>query len=180
LKQDNKAWNAADGIQVATSGGLSSEWTQRRYKPQDLWAYQPLKKVEPRTGLHPVDAFLEDRLAEMQLKPAALTDRRTLIRRATFDLIGLPPSPDEIAAFLNDPAPDEQAFAKLIDRLLDSPHYGEQYGRHWLDVVRYADSSGYANDYEPRQCLALSGLRRASFQGRQAVRSFHSGTDRRG
>jgi hypothetical protein len=82
------------------------------------------------------------------LQPAPLADRATLIRRATFDLTGLPPSPEEVAAFHNDPLPDEQAFAKVVERLLASPHYGERMAQHWLDVVRYADSSGFANDYE--------------------------------
>src|SRR5262249_48201463 len=75
-------------------------------------------------------------------KPAHRADKRTLIRRATFDLTGLPPSPDEVDAFLKDDAPG--AFARVVDRLLDSPHYGERWARHWLDVVRYAESS--AND----------------------------------
>ncbi|MEZ6113532.1 MAG: DUF1549 and DUF1553 domain-containing protein [Pirellulaceae bacterium] len=70
------------------------------------------------------------------------------MRRVSFDLLGLPPTPAEIEAFVTDPSPDEEAFDKLIERLLASPHYGEQYARHWLDVVRYADSSGFANDYE--------------------------------
>jgi hypothetical protein len=82
------------------------------------------------------------------LQPAPLADRATLIRRATFDLTGLPPSPEEVAAFLRDPLTDEQAFAKVVERLLASPHYGERMAQHWLDVVRYADSSGFANDYE--------------------------------
>ena len=77
------------------------------------------------------------RLEEKGLKPAPPADRRTLIRRATFDLIGLPPTPEEVEAFVNDPAPD--AFAKVVDRLLASPRYGQRWGRHWLDVVRYTD-----------------------------------------
>ena len=146
-------WDAADGIVVATSGGLSSEWTDRKYKPENLWAYRPLTKpavpvVGGKTGGNPIDAFLAARLMELKLEPAPPADRRTLIRRATFDLIGLPPTPEETAAFLADSDPDEIAFARVLDRLLASPHYGEQWGRHWLDVVRYADSSGLANDFE--------------------------------
>src|SRR5947207_1170006 len=80
-------------------------------------------------------------LAPANLKPNPPADRRTLIRRATFDLHGLPPTPEEIDAFVNDPDPD--AYLKLIDRLLDSPRYGERWGRHWLDVARYADNKGY-------------------------------------
>ncbi len=135
-------WAAEDGIAVRTSGGLAPEWTNRRYKPENLWAYQPLRKpAVPETGAaNAIDSFLDAKL------PAA-ADRRTLIRRATFDLLGLPPTPEEIAAFVDDLDPDERAFAKVVERLLTSPHYGEQWGRHWLDVVRYADSGGFSNDY---------------------------------
>ena len=95
-----------------------------------------------------IDTLIDDRLSQLRLAAAPPADRHTLIRRATFDLIGLPPTPDEIDAFLNDTETDDAAFSKVVERLLASPHYGEQWGRHWLDVVRYADSSGYANDYE--------------------------------
>jgi len=151
IRTTGEKWNAADGVQVVTSGGLSAEWTARRYKPENLWAYQPLAKPESgeqASDQHPVDVLIDRRLSERGLEPAPAIDRRTLIRRATFDLIGLPPTPDEIAAFVDDPATDDVAFGKVIDRLLASPHYGEQWGRHWLDVARYADSSGFANDYE--------------------------------
>ena len=147
------AWakERADGVLVPTSGGLSEEWTNRRYKPENLWAYQPLRKpAVPANAAssNPIDAFLAAKWAESNLTPAPLADRRTLIRRVTYDLLGLPPTPDEVAAFIDDPAADDEALAKLVERLLASPHYGEQWGRHWLDVVRYADSSGFANDYE--------------------------------
>jgi hypothetical protein len=146
-------WDGKEGVTVATSGGLSPEWTNRKYKPENLWAYQPLHKPavpawKAGQSAHPIDAFLDTKLEGLGLKAAPRADRRTLIRRATFDLLGLPPAPEEVETFVNDPAPDEQAFARVIERLLASPHYGEQWGRHWLDVVRYADSSGYANDYE--------------------------------
>ena len=139
------------GVRVKTSGGLSPDWTNRTYTPADLWAYQPLRKPPvPATaaGLNPIDAFLNARLAALGLTPAPPSDRRTLIRRATFDLTGLPPTPEEVGAFLTDPDPDDRAFARVIDRLLTSPHYGEQMAARWLDVTRYADSAGYANDYE--------------------------------
>jgi hypothetical protein len=87
---------------------------------------------------NPIDAFILSRLEQKGLAPAQRADRRTLIRRATFDLTGLPPSPAEVDAFLNDPSPD--AFAKVIDRLLASPAYGQRYARYWLDLVRYTDS----------------------------------------
>src|SRR5206468_2483828 len=91
----------------------------------------------PRT---PIDQFILAGLEARGLRPAPPADKRTLIRRATFDLTGLPPTPDEIDDFLADPSAD--AFARVVDRLLASPAYGERWGRHWLDVARYADSNG--------------------------------------
>jgi cytochrome c553 len=88
----------------------------------------------------PIDAFVLSGLEAKGLKPAPAADKRTLIRRASFDLTGLPPSPEEVQAFLKDSSPE--AFSRVIDRLLESPHYGERWGRHWLDVARYADSNG--------------------------------------
>ncbi len=88
-----------------------------------------------------IDDFILKKLAENELSLNPPADRRTLIRRATFDLIGLPPTPKELQSFVNDP--DPQAYRKLIDRLLESPHYGERWGRHWLDVVRFGESVGY-------------------------------------
>lgn len=147
-------WAYADGVTMKTSGGLSADWTNRRYKPENLWAYQPLKKPavpEVQSSKfkvqNPIDAFLTAKMPE-GLPPAPLADRLTLIRRVTYDLIGLPPTPIEVTAFVKDSLPDDQAFAKVVERLLASPQYGERWGRHWLDVVRYADSSGFANDYE--------------------------------
>ncbi|MCO6455243.1 MAG: PSD1 domain-containing protein [Pirellulaceae bacterium] len=150
-------WSAEDGVKVRTSGGLSDEWTDRRYRPEGLWAYRPVKKPDraaltaaaadsPPAG-NPIDQLLAARVPA-GLRPAPRADRRTLIRRATLDLTGLPPTPDEVSAFLAEPDSDERAFARLVDRLLESPHYGERMAQHWLDVVRYADSSGLANDYE--------------------------------
>src|SRR5438093_911838 len=110
---------------------------------KDWWALkQPtdplVPKVKdaswPQSGL---DHFILAKLEAKGLRPAPPADRRTLIRRATYDLIGLPPTPDEIAAFLNDRSAN--AFAKVVDRLLASPHYGERWARHWLDYARYAD-----------------------------------------
>ena len=93
--------------------------------------------------LSPVDAFILSRLGGQRLAPPA--DKRTLLRRATYDLIGLPPSPEEVDAFLADQSPE--AFTKVVERLLASPHYGEQWGRKWLDVVRYADTAGENSDH---------------------------------
>ncbi|GDY18760.1 hypothetical protein LBMAG56_01050 [Verrucomicrobiota bacterium] len=117
-----------------------------------FWAFQPianppvptpknLPASTPASAIrNPIDAFILAQLEPHGLALAAPADKRTLLRRATFDLTGLPPSPEDIAAFLADTAPD--AFARVIDRLLNSPHYGERWGRHWLDVARYADSNG--------------------------------------
>ena len=112
-----------------------------------FWSFAPLARVEvpeirdPRSEIrNPVDAFIRAKLHENGLSPAPPADRRTLIRRATFDLTGLPPTPEEVDAFLADRSPD--AFGRVIERLLSSPHYGERWARHWLDVARYADSNG--------------------------------------
>src|SRR5690242_4798452 len=113
-----------------------------------FWSFQPLRRVpvpDVQAAASPIDPFIHQRLEKSGLKPALAADRRTLLRRATFDLIGLPPAPEEIEAFVNDPAPD--AFARVVERLLASPHYGERWGRHWLDVVRYADTAGETADY---------------------------------
>ena len=106
------------------------------------WAFRPIAKpkLPAVKAENPIDAFILEKLSEKGLSLAAPADKRTLIRRATFDLTGLPPSPDEVEAFLADKSPD--AFAKVVDRLLRSPHYGEKWGRHWLDVARYSDSNG--------------------------------------
>jgi hypothetical protein len=114
------------------------------------WAFKPVKKVEPPadpTGwaANPIDRFVRAKLREHGLQPASPADKRTLIRRATFDLIGLPTSPEEVDAFLADQSPE--AFAKVVDRLLACPQYGERWGRHWLDVVRYADTGGFEADH---------------------------------
>jgi hypothetical protein len=147
------AWSADDGIEMATSGGLSDDWTHRRYKREDVWAFFPVKTCQvPEQTLvasstnNPVDAFVLRKLRQKPLTPAPAADKRTWIRRATFDLAGLPPTPAEVDAFLADDSAD--AYAKVIDRLLASPHYGERMAQHWLDVVRYADTGGFANDYE--------------------------------
>ena len=109
------------------------------------WAFQPLRKpaVPANGATNPIDAFLLARLKQKGLSLSLAADRRTLLRRATFDLTGLPPTPEETEAFLKDTAPD--AYDKLVDRLLASPRYGERWGRHWLDVAGYADSEGYTD-----------------------------------
>ncbi len=119
----------------------------------DWWSLRPI--VRPATPEFsddaaqkwirtPIDAFVLRKLREHELQPSTETDRRTLLRRVTFDLIGLPPTPEEISAFVNDQSTD--AYDKVVDRLFASPHYGERWARHWLDVVRYADTCGYDKD----------------------------------
>lgn len=144
----------AEGRLVSTSGGTSAEWTNRRYQPEDLWAFE---KVRPTSELLPaevtdheaIDYFINQKLAEADLSPAAEASPRQLIIRASYDLAGLPPAPAEIDNFIVAYSRDaEQAWEALIDRLLASPRYGEHWGRHWLDVTRYADTGGMSNDYE--------------------------------
>jgi mono/diheme cytochrome c family protein len=121
---------------------------------QKHWAFQPVKKptipsVKDAAWVRtPLDAFVLARLEAKGLTPTRPTDRHTLIRRVTFDLVGLPPTPEEVAAFEADRSPD--AYEKLVDRLLASPRYGERWGRHWLDVARYADTKGYVFTEERR------------------------------
>jgi hypothetical protein len=115
---------------------------------RNFWAFQrPLKAEVPGAGeTHPVDAFLRKAQSDRGLKAAPEADRVTLMRRAFLDLTGLPPTDTEAKAFLDDRA--EGAWERLIDRLLASPHYGERWGRHWMDVARYADSNGYEHDFD--------------------------------
>ena len=115
---------------------------QRAPKDPGWWSFRPPRR--PAAAKSSIDAFIAAKLTEHKLKPAPTADRRTLIRRAYFDLLGLPPSAERVEQFLRDSSPD--AYAKLIEELLASPHYGERWGRHWLDVARYADSGGFETD----------------------------------
>jgi mono/diheme cytochrome c family protein len=120
----------------------------------DWWSFKPIVRpdvplikvgsVEADWVQNPIDAFVLVRMLGKKLHPSVEADRRTLIRRLTFDLIGLPPTPNEIDAFVNDD--DPRAYERLVERLLKSPHYGERWARHWLDVVKYADTCGYDKD----------------------------------
>ena len=118
---------------------------------RNFWAYAPLQAVKAPTvqqknwPANDIDRFVLRKLESAKLQPNGLADPRTQIRRLYFDLIGLPPSPAEVAAFVADPS--EQAYAKVVDRLLASKHYGERWGRHWLDVARFAESHGFEQDY---------------------------------
>jgi uncharacterized protein DUF1553/uncharacterized protein DUF1549 len=119
--------------------------------PSSWWSFRkpvrpPVPAVKNAAGVrNPIDAFILARLAERGLRPAPPAGRRTLVRRAYFDLHGLPPSPEQVEQFVNDPSAD--AYEKLIDQLLASPRYGERWGRYWLDLVRYADTSGFETDH---------------------------------
>jgi Protein of unknown function (DUF1549)/Protein of unknown function (DUF1553)/Planctomycete cytochrome C len=120
-----------------TLGGMSRE------EAAAWWAFQPLPNIAL-SHPHQIDALIQREWSARGLTAAPLADKRTLLRRASYDLTGLPPTEDEMAAFLADEAP--QAFARVVDRLLASPQYGVQWGRHWLDVVRYADTAGENTD----------------------------------
>lgn len=123
------------------------DWTEAR----NFWSLRPRRDTPPPEvkdsswPLNPIDQFVAARFEEAKLTPASDADKRTWIRRATFDLIGLPPTPEDIEAFVNDQTPE--AFSKVIDRLLNSNHYGERWGRYWLDVVRYSDTAGDNSDF---------------------------------
>jgi hypothetical protein len=135
--RDGAVW--PDEVALAPAAGVDPRW-----------AFRSIPVVEPTAdpsgwAADPLDRFIRAKQRERGLEPTGTADKRTLLRRVTFDLIGLPPTPEEIDAFLKDDSPD--AYEKVVDRLLASPHYGERWGRHWLDVVRYADSGGFEADH---------------------------------
>lgn len=139
-------------VPVRTSGGTTEDWTSRRYEIGDLWVFQPLLKVALTGDAHPIDELVwrrqerfrnEKDLPKLERSPAT---RRELLIRMTYDLTGLPPTESEMDGFLRDQQPG--AVERVIDRLLASKRYGERWAQHWLDVVRYADSAGFANDFE--------------------------------
>jgi hypothetical protein len=132
-------WESA----VTAQGAPAQQFTEQQRR---FWAFQPVSKpAVPRVKAHnPIDAFILAKLDANKLKPNPPADRITLIRRAYLDLIGLPPPPEEVEAFLADKSP--AAFEKVVDKLLASPQYGERWGRHWLDLARYADSAGFKGD----------------------------------
>ncbi|MEZ6136738.1 MAG: PSD1 and planctomycete cytochrome C domain-containing protein [Pirellulaceae bacterium] len=147
-------WTTDEGTMVATSGGTSNEWTQRRYKEEDLWAFLPVKSSQDVLPADvkreaAIDYFIDRKLDESELTASPVASPDELIRRATYDLTGLPPSAEQVAEFRSAYSRDaDAAWAELIDRLLNSPRYGEHWARHWLDVTRYADTGGMSNDYE--------------------------------
>jgi hypothetical protein len=143
---DLVAWvkmGAPDTRLLAKGGAGGGVWSKER---RNHWAYKPLKNwivptvQDTKWVANPVDAFVLARLEKEGMKPSPPTDKRSLIRRATYDLTGLPPTTDEVQAFVDDNSSD--AYAKVVDRLLASPQYGERWGRYWLDTARYADTKG--------------------------------------
>ena len=141
-------WDPATVLgNAVVSSAPVKKFTEQQKK---YWAFQ--KVVKPATPpvkdkawiRSPIDSFILSKLESKNLKPNGPADKITLLRRATVDLTGLPPTPEEVQEFLADNSPD--AFAKVVDRLLASPRYGERWGRHWLDVARYADTNGFKAD----------------------------------
>jgi len=156
LTEESKAAPAATVSSPADDKSLLvfGSYQERKITDADRqwWSFKkPVRAAIPhmteaRWGQNPIDAFVRAKLDEKGLAPAPAADRNTLIRRAYLDLVGLPPSPAEVDAFVQDPSP--RAYENLIDKLLDSQHYGERWARMWLDVARYSDSTGYEYDYD--------------------------------
>ena len=133
------------GHQIA----VIKRWLEQGGTSQQHWAYRPLKRPPlPRSAgsQTPIDQFVQGQLEQVGLTPAPPADARTLIRRLSFDLLGLPPTAAEVEAFVHQSTSLESAYSQLVDRLLASPHFGERLGLYWLDLVRYADSVGYHKD----------------------------------
>lgn len=139
---------ATEAVATSSKRKASREFLETE---KNFWAFQPVKDAVPpkitkgRWATTAIDQFILQKLEEKSLKPAPQADKLTLLRRATFDLTGLPPTEREIEEFLADGS--REAFKKVVDRLLASPRYGERWGRHWLDVARYADSTGNDEDH---------------------------------
>jgi hypothetical protein len=148
---DGAIWDAGAGAAATSAAPAIAAFEDRPVTDEErsYWAFKPpvqapLPAVSHASLEHPIDRFLEQARAARGLVAAPRADRRTLVRRAYLDLLGLPPTPEEAERFVTDDRPD--AWERLIDTLLASPHYGERYGRHWLDVARYADSAGFEYD----------------------------------
>ncbi len=138
-------WEGAAAVTSAAPAAVADP--PIRPEERAYWAFQlPVKAAPPIAKTNPIDAFIQSKLAAKGRHQTPRADRATLVRRAYLDLIGLPPSPAETAEFVNDHS--EQAWPKLIDKLLASPQYGERWGRHWLDLARYADSNGFEHDFD--------------------------------
>ena len=147
---ERKKIQTDEGIIVNNSGGLSDDWTYRRYKPEDLWAFQAIKKPKVSAkNQNPVDYFISKQLSNSKISPAPPANFRSLVKRAYLDLHGLPPTPYQIYQFrLSWDKNPERAWDELLDQLMKSQHFGERSAQHWLDVARYADTAGLSNDYE--------------------------------
>jgi hypothetical protein len=149
---------------------LLSKWIAQGGSYTRHWSYEKPVRVEPpRSGGHPIDAFVLDRLAKEGLTPQPEADRATLARRVALDLTGLPPTPEEVDALVADTAPG--AYERYVDRLLASPAYGEHWARQWLDLARYADSAGYADD-PPRTIWAFRDYVIRSFNANKPFDQF--------
>jgi hypothetical protein len=139
-------------LSLPQSSAGAEDGNKRETGPEKHWAFRPVGSPrvpttqDSRWARNPIDSFVLHGLEREGLSPAKQADRLVLLRRAHFDLVGLPPSPDEVEAFARDERPD--GYCRLIERLLSSPHYGERWGRHWLDVARYADTGGFEVDHE--------------------------------
>ena len=136
------------GVVVNTSKALSDEWQTRRYEAQNLWAYLPLKKVTVPDAAHPIDYLIDQQLQQAQLPAAHAASATTMARRLSFGLTGLPPQSAAAEAFAQQYRQDpDRAVNAYAQQLMASPHHGEHFAQRWLDVVRYADTAGFANDY---------------------------------
>ena len=125
---------------------LVQRWIDQGAEYQMHWSFIPPEKAKTSGGSNAIDFFVRAKLRSLELSPQPQADRSTLIRRVSLDLTGVPPTPEDVRAFVNDPADDDKAFAKVVDRLLDTPQYAEHRTRYWLDAARYADTSGYQYD----------------------------------
>ncbi len=142
-------WSPDSAVQ-SLSGEVHPDVPQVNAESKAFWSFQPVKRIQPPEVkdvdwvTNDVDRFILARLEQTGLQPSPTADKRSLMRRSHYDLLGLPPAPDDVEAFVSQPS--EATYRHLIDRLLDSPHYGEKWGRHWLDVVRYAESNSFERD----------------------------------
>ena len=164
-------WGKDDGPVASVPVKPAFDLQQRKH---DHWAWRPIRATEPPAVKDaawprgPVDRFILARLEAKGLAPAPPADKRTLLRRLTFDLIGLPPTPEEVEAFVKDESPD--AYEKVVDRLLASPQFGERWARHWLDLVRYGESRGHEFDYTLPDAYQYRDYVIRALQRRRALR----------
>ena len=126
---------------------ITSSFGVENKASSDWWSLQPIEEISPPEVTHknlvknPIDSFIIKKLKENNLEPSKIADPRTQIRRLFFDLIGLPPSPEQIRNYENNPS--DEAYNKIVNELLESKHYGERWGRHWLDIARFGESDGF-------------------------------------